>query len=90
MRGTGVRKAFGAVSSQAENQRMGGEPGRDASVAGPGAFQSLPNPGPAGGLSGLVGCRLWGRTGSDTTEATQQQHTYTIQSCFFNITGFLK
>ena len=48
---TGVRKAFGAVSSQAENQRVGGEPGRDASVAGPGAFQSLPNPGPAGGLS---------------------------------------
>ena len=22
-----------------------------------------------------VGCRLWGRTESDTTEATQQQHT---------------
>ena len=47
---TRVRKAFEAVSSQAENQRVGGEPGRDASAAGPGAFQSLPNPGPAGGL----------------------------------------
>ena len=23
----------------------------------------------------LVGCRLWGRTESDTTEVTQQQHT---------------
>ena len=30
------------------------------------------------GTGGLVGCRLWGRTESDTTEATQQQqqHTY--------------
>ena len=25
------------------------------------------------GTGGLVGCRLWGRTESDTTEATQQQ-----------------
>ena len=25
------------------------------------------------GMGGLVGCRLWGRTESDTTEATQQQ-----------------
>ena len=23
----------------------------------------------------LVGCRLWGRTESDTTKATEQQHT---------------
>ena len=27
------------------------------------------------GTGSLVGCRLWGRTESDTTEATQQQHT---------------
>ena len=25
------------------------------------------------GTGGLVGCRLWGHTESDTTEATQQQ-----------------
>ena len=25
------------------------------------------------GMGGLVGCHLWGRTESDTTEATQQQ-----------------
>ena len=25
------------------------------------------------GMGSLVGCRLWGRTESDTTEATQQQ-----------------
>ena len=27
------------------------------------------------GTGSLVGCRLWGRTESDTTEATQQQHS---------------
>ena len=26
------------------------------------------------GMGSLVGCRLWGRTESDTTEAAQQQH----------------
>ena len=30
------------------------------------------------GTGGLVGCRLWGRTESDTTEAMQQQHTAKI------------
>ena len=30
------------------------------------------------GRGSLVGCRLWGRTGSDTTEETQQQQ----QQCF--------
>ena len=30
-------------------------------------------PGESQGRGSLVGCRLWGRTGSDTTEATQQQ-----------------
>ena len=31
-------------------------------------------PGESQGQGSLVGCRLWGRTESDTTEATQQQH----------------
>ena len=30
-------------------------------------------PGASQGWGSLVGCRLWGRTESDTTEATQQQ-----------------
>ena len=30
-------------------------------------------PGESQGRGSLVGCHLWGRTGSDTTEATQQQ-----------------
>jgi len=30
-------------------------------------------PGESQGRGGLLGCRLWGRTESDTTEATQQQ-----------------
>ena len=30
-------------------------------------------PGESQGRGSLVGCRLWGCTGSDTTEATQQQ-----------------
>ena len=30
-------------------------------------------PGESQGRGSLVGCRLWGRTESDTTEATQQQ-----------------
>ena len=30
-------------------------------------------PGESQGQEGLVGCCLWGRTESDTTEATQQQ-----------------
>ena len=30
-------------------------------------------PGESQGWGSLVGCRLWGRTESDTTEATQQQ-----------------
>ena len=30
-------------------------------------------PGEPQAQGSLVGCRLWGRTGSDTTEATQQQ-----------------
>ena len=30
-------------------------------------------PGESQGQGSLVGCRLWGRTESDTTEATEQQ-----------------
>ena len=33
-------------------------------------------PGESQGWRSLVGCRLWGRTESDTTEATLQQHPH--------------
>ena len=33
-------------------------------------------PGESQGRGSLVGCRLWGRTESDTTEATQQQQQH--------------
>ena len=33
-------------------------------------------PGESQGRGSLVGCRLWGRTESDTTEATQQQPVF--------------
>ena len=33
-------------------------------------------PGESQGRGSLVGCRLWGHTESDTTEATQQQQQY--------------
>ena len=32
------------------------------------------------GTGSLVGCRLWGRTESDTTKATQQQHVLLCSS----------
>ena len=35
-------------------------------------------PGESRGRGSLVGCRLWGRTESDTTEATQQQQQHWI------------
>ena len=48
-------------------------------------------PGASQGQRSLVGCRLWGRTESDTTEATQQQqqqpsfsYTYRVQVPFYN------
>ena len=34
------------------------------------------------GTGSLVGCRLWGRTESDTTKATQQQQCYSYLYCF--------
>ena len=39
-------------------------------------------PGESQGRGSLVGCRLWGRTESDTTEATQQQQQ---QQCIYVI-----
>ena len=38
-------------------------------------------PGESQELGSLVGCRLWGHTESDTTEATQQQQHISV-SCF--------
>ena len=40
-------------------------------------------PGESQGRRSLVGCRLWGRTASDTTEATQQQQQHTL-SCIIH------
>ena len=38
-------------------------------------------PGESQGRGSLVGCHLWGRTESDTTEATQQQQQQQQQQC---------
>ena len=44
-------------------------------------------PGESQGWGSMVGCHLWGRTESDTTEATQQQHLDIIRkSGLFNAT----
>ena len=37
-------------------------------------------PGESQGRWGLVGCRLWGRTESDTTEASSQQQQQTLST----------
>ena len=42
------------------------------------ATHSVVLPGESQGWGSLVGCRLWGRTESDTTEVTQQQHDLAI------------
>ena len=39
-------------------------------------------PGESQGRRSLVGCRLWGRTESDTTEATQQQQQQQFNSTY--------
>ena len=46
-------------------------------------------PGESQGRGSLVGCRLWGRTESDMTEATeQQQHTVSLLlQCLFPSSG---
>ena len=46
-------------------------------------------PGESQGLGSLVGCRLWGRTESDTTEATQQQQQQQQASLSFTISQSL-
>ena len=38
-------------------------------------------PGESQGRESLVGCRLWGRTESDTTEVTQQQQSHLTPGC---------
>ena len=40
-------------------------------------------PGESQGRGSLVGCPLWGRTESDTTEATQQQQQQQLMQIFF-------
>ena len=40
-------------------------------------------PGESQGRGSLVGCRLWGRTESDTTEATQHQQQQRYWMAFF-------
>ena len=42
-------------------------------------------PGESQGRRSLVGCRLWGRTESDTTEATQQQYLPLSNSMDMNV-----
>ena len=47
-------------------------------------------PGESQGRGSLVGCRLWGRPGSDTTEAMQQQQQQRIpESGLHQKTGFV-
>ena len=43
-------------------------------------------PGEFQGWGSLVGCRLWGYTESDTTEATQQQQWILFSDCIFLLT----
>ena len=40
-------------------------------------------PGESQGRGSLVGCRLWGRTELDTTEATQQQQHCALLNCSY-------
>ena len=42
-------------------------------------------PGESQGRGSLVGCRLWGRAESDTTEATQQQQQQYISQRLYNL-----
>ena len=47
-------------------------------------------PGESHGWRSLVGCPLWGRRESDTTEATQQQQQQAIDNVYFKINVNLK
>ena len=44
-------------------------------------------PGESHGQRSLVGCCLWGRTESDTTEATQQQQQQAWNNCSSDVSG---
>ena len=44
-------------------------------------------PGESQGRGSLVGCHLWGRTESDTTEATQQQQQTSLTINFLKVTS---
>ena len=46
-------------------------------------------PGESQGRQSLVGCRLWGRTESDTTEVTQQQQQQQHVLYYWNHSGVL-
>ena len=47
-------------------------------------------PGESQGRGSLMGCHLWGRTESDTTEATQQQQQQSFYRLFRHITSTFK
>ena len=42
-------------------------------------------PGESQGRGSLVGCRLWGRKESDTTEVTQQQQQLYLETFVFEL-----
>ena len=46
-------------------------------------------PGESQGWQSLVGCHLWGRTESDTTEATQQQHAKITRALIYTLLFFI-
>ena len=46
-------------------------------------------PGESQGQGSLVGCRLWGRTESDTTEVTQQQFELIFVFCELKVKVWL-
>ena len=56
------------------------------------ATQSVLLPGDFQGWGSLVGCRLWGRTESDMTEATQQQQQqqHTLSGVLMYVGGSFK
>ena len=60
----------GAQDAGSEQRRVAGELGLCEGCGVPGESQ---------GRGSLVGCRLWGRTESDTTDRTQQQHLWAVR-----------
>ena len=59
-----------------EVRDVGSIPGLERSLEEEGTTHSVFLPGESHGQRSLVGCRLWGRTESDMTEATQHAHTW--------------